>query len=190
MNSKLSINITNGTLEVEGSEEFVKEIYNDFKELLEKGNVSSPEIKDNRESQAKPNSPPRRSTLKAGSGGSKAKPTGDIKFLTDLNLRPNGRDSLKDYSAKYDIKTGEELSLMIVYYLKEVLKEEKVTLNHLFTAYKELGKKIPQHFRQTLTNQKNAKNWIDVSDWEDIKYTIPGMNHMEHDIVKVKNHGN
>src|SRR5690242_1420859 len=138
MNSKLSINLTNGTLEVEGSEEFVREMYKDFKELLENGNVNLPDLKDNGTKPPKAGKPQKKSATKPHAGGAKSKPAGDLKFLTDLNLRPKGKDSLKDFSKKYEIKVAEELTLMVVYYLKEVLKEGKVTLNHLFTAYKEL----------------------------------------------------
>jgi len=113
----------------------------------------------------------------------KTKVSNNLKVLTDLNLRPKEKISLKDFAAKYGIKTAEELSLLVVYYLIEELKET-VTINHIYSCFKELGKKIPQHFKQTLTNQKNSKNWIDVDDWNDIKYTIPGMNHMEQDITK------
>lgn len=125
---------------------------------------------------------------KSASGGepSKARVSNNYKMLTDLNLRPKGKTSLKDFAAKYVTKSGEELSLLIVYYLKEELKET-VTVNHIYSCMKDLGTKIPQHFKQTLTNQKNNKNWIDVDDWNDIKYTIPGMNHMEQDIMKHKN---
>lgn len=122
---------------------------------------------------------------KSASGGepSKSKVSNNHKVLTDLNLRPKGKISLKDFAAKYVIKSGEELSLLIIYYLKEELKET-VTANHIYSCYKELGIKIPQYFKQTLSNQKNRKNWIDVEDWNDIKYTTPGMNFMEHDITK------
>lgn len=114
---------------------------------------------------------------------SKTRASNKFKVITDLNLRPKGKASLKEFAAKYVIKSGEELSLLIVYYLKEELKET-VTANHIYSCYKELGNKIPQYFKQTLSNQKNRKNWIDVDDWNDIKYTTPGMNYMEHDITK------
>lgn len=123
---------------------------------------------------------------KASGDATKTKVQNSFKVLTDLNLRPRGKPSLKDFASKYSIKSGEELSLLIVYYLKEELKET-VTVNHIYTCYKELGNKIPQYFKQTLTNQKNRKNWIDVDDWNDIKYTTPGMNYMEHDITKAQN---
>lgn len=189
MNSKLTINLTTGQLEVEGSDEFVKEIYKDFKEMILKGG-SNPtfiptastkrnEVANEKESNSSPKT-------KASAGG-KSKPTKELKMLTDLNLRPDSKTSLKDFAAKYDMKTAEELTLVIVYYLKEELKET-VTVNHIFTCYNELDKKIPQYFKQTLSNCKNNKNWIDVDNWNDIKYTVPGMNHMKHDIKKaVKN---
>ena len=107
----------------------------------------------------------------------------ELKFLPDLNLRPKGKVSLKEFTSKYSSKTSDEIFLLIVYYLKEELKIT-VTQNHIFTCLKELGKKIPQHFRQTLTNSKNSKNWIIVDDWSDIKYSTSGMNYVEHDIAK------
>lgn len=113
----------------------------------------------------------------------KTKVSNSLKVLTNLNLRPKGKTSLKDFAAKYVTKSGEELSLLIVYYLKEELKET-VTVNHIYSCYKELGHKIPQFFKKALANHKNRKNWIDVVDWNDIKYTTPGMNYMEHDITK------
>ena len=185
MNSKLTINLTTGNLEVEGSEEFVKEIYKEFKEMISKGGSIStiipPALTKQTEivNEKEQNSSPK---VKA-SGSPKAKASKELKVLTDLNLRPDGKTSLKDFAAKYDIKTAEELTLLMVYYLKEELKET-VTVNHIFTCFNELNKKIPQHFKQTLTNCKNNKNWIDVDNWNDIKYTVPGMNHMKHDIKK------
>ncbi|WP_291145928.1 hypothetical protein [Flavobacterium sp. UBA7680] len=107
----------------------------------------------------------------------------DAKFLAELNLRPKDKESLKDFSAKYKINTSEEVSLLIVYYLVEILNET-VTLSHVFTCLKELGKKVPTHLKQTLINNKNSKNWIDVTNWDDIKFTTSGMNCIEHDLKK------
>lgn len=193
MDCKLTINIATGHLEVEGSESLVKEIYKDFKEFLSQSSAQLPfdmnlKYKNqgaSDENSGKGHKPKNNSKM---GGAQKPKNSNELKVLTDLNLRPRGKTSLKDYAASFEIKNAEELTLLIVYYLKEELKE-KVSINHIFTCFKELKKKIPQHFRQTLTNQKNSKNWIDVSDWEDIKYTVPGMNHMEHDFSKASGNG-
>ena len=185
MDSKLSINLTTGQLEVEGSEALVKEIYKDFKEMISKGVPISPFVPTPASSQVENPSGKEGSgspKVKA-SGNPKTKPSKELKVLTDLNLRPEGKVSLKDYAARYTMKTAGELILVIVYYLKEELKET-VTLNHIYSCYIELNKKIPQHFKQVLTNCKNNKNWIDVDNWNDIKFTIQGMNHMKHDIKK------
>lgn len=181
MDCKLSINLTTGQLEVEGSEALVKEIYKDFKEMISNGNtpaIYTPPATN--PAGAVSNTREKRSS---SGGAPKTKVSNDLKVLTDLNLRPKGKTSLKDFAAKYVIKSGEELSLLVVYYLKEELKET-VTQNHIYSCFKELGKKVPQHFKQTHTNNKNSKNWINVDDWNDIKFTVPGMNHMEHDITK------
>jgi hypothetical protein len=191
MNCKLTINLNTGHLEVEGSEELVREIYHDFKLMMERipiketGDTEQNDLDEentNSEVITLPNKSKKSKSVKARSTSSQ-KTNGEIKFLTDLNLRPKGKESLKDFAAKYQIKTSEELSLLIIYYLKETL-QETVTLGHIFTCLKELGKKIPTHLKQVLTNNKNTKHWIDLSDWNDIKYSISGMNHMEHDFTK------
>jgi hypothetical protein len=192
MNCKLTINLNTGHLEVEGSEELVREIYHDFKILLEKVPVKANENNDSDDSNHDgtvvenvevPTTKSKKSKSTRAKTSSSPKASSDMVFLNDLNLRPKGKESLKDFAAKYQIKTSEELSLLIVYYLKEELKEA-VTLAHIFTCLKELGKKIPTHLKQVLSNNKNNKHWIDLNDWNDIKYTVAGMNYMEHDFTK------
>jgi hypothetical protein len=191
MNCKLSINLNTGHLEVEGSEELVKEIYRDFRSMMEKvsppnqdkEDLSGSYTEESIEGEIKQPSKPKKTKSVKPKSATSPKSVAEMKFLTDLNLRPKGKESLKDFAAKYQIKTSEELSLLIIYYLKEVLAET-VTLAHIFTCLKELGKKIPTHLKQVLTNNKNTKHWIDLSDWNDIKYTVSGMNYMEHDFTK------
>jgi hypothetical protein len=189
MSSKLSINLNDGKLEVEGSEEFIKEMYSDFKTLLSNtpGSTRLPaemQIEhDTARIDPKPKKGPSVKTKKPTTG--KPKHSSELKLLTDLNLRPKGKTSLKDFASQYQIKIAEELTLVIVYYLKQIMTVEKVSVNHVFTSYKELGKKVPSTLKQVLINHKNTKNWIDVTDWENINYTIQGMNHMDHDIEKL-----
>ena len=192
MNCKLTINLNTGHLEVEGSEDLVKEIYHDFKVMIEKfpskktDNGDTKDFDGNEEIHDEglgSTTKPKKSKSTKPKSTTSPKVNAEMKFLTDLNLRPKGKESLKDFAAKYQIKTSEELSLLIVYYLKETL-QETVTLAHIFTCLKELGKKIPTHLKQVLTNNKNTKHWIDLSDWNDIKYSVAGMNYMEHDFTK------
>lgn len=114
--------------------------------------------------------------------------TSDIKILKELNLRPDGKMSLKEYVSKFNIAAAEELYLVIVFYLKEILDTEKVTASHIFTSLLELDKKVPSHFKQVLINIRNrgSQHWLELSDLEDINYSIRGMNHIKHDINKTE----
>jgi hypothetical protein len=157
MNSKLTINLNTGHLEVEGSEELVREFYHDFKILLEKVPVKPNENNDSNDSSNDgtgedtevPSTKSRKSKSTKSKTSGSPKASSDMIFLNDLNLRPKGKESLKDFAAKYQIKTSEELSLLIVYYLKEELKET-VTLAHIFTCLKELGKKNSNTFETSI----------------------------------------
>lgn len=183
MDSKLKINIQEGILEVEGSEKFVKEIYDDFKDKLQSPTYTSP-------SQAvKGPTPSVTPTLsspkpKAKKSPKTTKPSSAGTLLTSLNLRPPGKTSLKDYVTQFKKPTSEEKILIFIYYLKEELKEDNLTLDHIFTCLREIGDKIPTYLKQVVTNVKNNKGWIDTTNWESLTFTTQGMNHIEHDIER------
>lgn len=185
MDAKLKISITDGILEVEGSESFVLKVYNDFKEKLE--TTPSPIIsKSNPEKPVaaieKTNSSTKTKTSKS-KGAVKPKSTGNL--LTSLNLRPSGKKSLKDFIAEYKKPSSEEKILLYVYYLTNELKESNIGLDHIYTCIKENGDKVPSYLKQTVTNVKNRKGWLDTSNYDDLKYTVQGMNHVEHDLEKI-----
>ncbi len=105
------------------------------------------------------------------------------KLLTDLNLRPKGKTSLKDFYAKYEIKTNFERVVTFVYYLKSELQIENIGIDHIYTCYKEVGVKIPNIY-QNLIDTKNRKGWIDTSNTDSIKLTIQGENYIVHEAPK------
>jgi hypothetical protein len=107
-------------------------------------------------------------------------------ILKDLDLRPDGKESLRDFAKKYVIESAEELYLVVVYYLKSILQLEKVTVNHILTSIDDLDKKIPSHLKQVLINMRNGSTngWLILDDLENISFSIRGMNHMKHDILK------
>ena len=100
MNCKLTINLNTGHLEVEGSEELVKEIYHDFKVMIEKYPIKKTENEGTRD--VEDNEEPIDENRTSVSKSKKVKPaktksiaspkaSSDMKFLTDLNLRPKGK---------------------------------------------------------------------------------------------------
>lgn len=187
MNCKLTINLNSGLLDVEGSENFVKKIYYDFKVLIDKYPPTKNEntdfipttiIDDSKELSAI--STPKEQIEKPSevSESTDKKRSISLTFLNELDLNPFNKVSLTEFASLYPVKTSEELSLLIVYYLRSILNET-VTLNHIFTCLTVLGKNIPKHLKQVLTNNKNAKFWIDVSDWNAINYTPAGFEYMQ-----------
>lgn len=106
------------------------------------------------------------------------------KQLPNLDLRPVGKESLKDFYQKYQeygIKSSFEKNVLYVYYLENVLWITAITMDHIFTCYKETEQKIPLLY-QSLIDTKNAKGWIDLSDMGAIKTTRKWTNYIEFDI--------
>lgn len=103
--------------------------------------------------------------------------------LNDINFRPNGIETLKDFFSSYAAKSNLEYNLIIMYWFQEKSKNSPVTINHILTAYRHLSLKIP-NLKQSLVDTKSRKGWIDSSNNEDLKLTIGGINHLEHDMPK------
>ena len=187
MNTKIRIDLTQGIIEAEGNEDFVKTIYNDFKERLDSPKSFKPKStqtlpsKTPSKTRSKPSvenkkeSTPKRNVLKS-----------NTKMVKDLDL--SGRDcksSLKDFYAQYKVKSNFEKNLIFLYYLKNVMNEEEVGIDHIFTCYRNLnGIKIPGNLEQSIRDTRTKKSWIDYKKIEDLSLTVHGINYVEHDIKK------
>lgn len=104
--------------------------------------------------------------------------------LKDLNLRPADKTHLVKYIEGYDIKSNGDRIIVIINYLKEILKIEKVTINHLYTAFFELKCKIPNSFYQVVINTKGRSYLIDFETVDDISLSTQGINRVRLDILK------
>ena len=189
----MTIDLSQGTLEVEGEEEFVKSVYTDFKEVI-KSNVSPNEKNLNkghgtttkplntfRESEK--NSPVARVTQRR-------KPRGpSLSIINDLDLSGGSKcENLKDFFKQYEAKSNMERNLIFIYYLQQKLEITGISVNHVFTCYRNVsGLKAPEALYQSLLDTKNIKGWLDTSDTENITVTVSGINHLEHDMPKKLN---
>lgn len=106
-------------------------------------------------------------------------------ILPDLNLIPPGKTSLKDFFTPYKSKNHSEHILIIVYYLKNTLNDTAINVNSIYSCYKHLHLKVP-NIPQALNNIKTRNGWINTSDWNSLKTSVGGDNHLEHDLVKRK----
>jgi len=112
------------------------------------------------------------------SRGSGKKPT----LVTELNLRPSGKKSLKNLVDEKNPNTNEERFAVIVHYLQHELSESNINQNHIYTAFKELNVKVPINIYDALAKCAERKGWIETKDMANLTLTTRGENFVEHDL--------
>jgi hypothetical protein len=110
----------------------------------------------------------------------------DPKFLTDLDLRPPEKESLKEFVAKYNAKSYFERNLVYTQYFHEIVGMSTVTVDHIYTCYRHMGGKIPA-FPFTIKDTRHHKGWLEFTDMNSIKVTRTGLNDLL-DLLNVKPH--
>lgn len=125
-----------------------------------------------------------RSATRAKSSSGKKDP--DPKIVADLNLRPAGKASLRDFVQAKSPGTNEELYAVIIHYLEHTLSLSAINVDHVFTSLKDLGRKISPRLRTVLSNSASSKGWIDTANRDKIRTTVPGQNLVEHDLPRPK----
>jgi hypothetical protein len=185
MSTKLSINLRDGTLDVEGTEDFVRSIYEDFKEeLARRADVPTPlepsKIEVDREpapSDAEPPKKARRSRRSGSNEGQKGrasayKPT----FDSGLNLADLG-------SFYQELRPNSNFEKILVFaaFLRDRLKTHPCTADQIYTCFFTLKDrtKIPEAFVQAFRDTQNRTHFIEMKSLQDISVTIRGNNHIE-----------
>ena len=102
-----------------------------------------------------------------------------------MNLRPDGKDSLKDFASKYDISSTPKQIILIIHYLKNILSESQVGGNQIYTGLDSLGVRIPESLKQIIINTKGRSyGWLDYDNVDDISLSQKGKNVVKHDLPK------
>lgn len=108
-------------------------------------------------------------------------------ILKDLDLRNIDGQSFKDFVEEKTPSSAIEFNAVSVYYLKETLELEGVTINHINTCYKEVKRRPPGDLLQSIRDTSSNKyGYIDYSDSSDIKIPHRGASFVEHDLPKDK----
>ena len=186
--TRIRIDMVQGIIEAEGSEEFVRSVYDEFKVRLSE-HESNPAKGGARKARA-----PRRAarTTKGAQENkvaAKAPRKGRSKLpqiVSDLDLSGSGKmQSLRDFFAQYRTSSNFEKNLIFIYYLKNVRKLSDVGVDHVFTCYRNIpSQKVPGNLEQSLVDTRARKGWIDTKSLDDITLTVHGINHLEHDLPK------
>lgn len=135
-------------------------------------------------------SPPRQPRKKSADSSSPARPakrksTASPTLVKDLNLRPVGKVSLRDFVAEKQPTDNMGRTVVAIYYLSHTLNLDEIQADHVFTCYREMGWKLPSgNFRNHLYVTASRKGWIDTSNMDRISLTAGGINHVEHDLPK------
>lgn len=187
MTTKIRIDLIKGIVEADGTEQFVQKIYNDFKNKLAEAQASS-------HTPARKHAPRRKvkkttseetpKKVKSRQAGKRVQ-----KIVNDLDLsKKNKNESLRDFYSRYAPSSNMERNLLFVYFLEITAKEKPITIDHVFTCYRSIKKlKVPTSLEQSLIDTSRLKGWIDTSSLEDLKLTVPGINHLEHDMKQAGN---
>jgi len=105
-------------------------------------------------------------------------------LVKELNLRPDGKQSLREFFAEKKPGKQPEMIAVFVYYLAKILDLSEITPHHVFTCFKDVGRRSPKNLPQAIRNTANRKAWVDSADQKDIKITSHGENFVEHDLPR------
>ena len=118
----------------------------------------------------------KKSTAKAKTG-KKAKTI--ISMDKSLNLSPSGKKSAAAFANEKSPTNAMQKGVVAVYYLREFIALEKVSVSAVYTFFKTLGWPLPADLANKL-QQAGSQGWLDTSDRENIKLTSMGENLVEH----------
>lgn len=104
----------------------------------------------------------------------------------DLNLSPRDKTTLKEFVASKKPRSNIEFNAVAIYYLQKVLAKENISVDDVYSCYKDIGRKVPNALKQSLTDTSSSKyGYIAVNN---NYYSIPvkGENLVELELPKEK----
>lgn len=126
-----------------------------------------------------------KSGLKSAKAKGKGKSKSIIALDKTLNLSPSGKQSFVQFAAEKSPSSVKQKCVVAVYYLRDIIELEKVSVSAVYTAFKTIGWVIPADLKNTL-QQAGSEGWLDTSDAEDIKLASMGENLVEHSLPPKK----
>jgi hypothetical protein len=193
MNTKLAINIREGTVEVEGDEAFVRSIYQDFKEHIGKLVALQPaapkllELPPERAAIANETGQVQKSRAARRAGSAVIKKATAVEYKPAFNkdIDLSGLDSFYD---AFGPSNHPEKILMFAIFLREKLKVTPCTADHIFTCYFTLKTKTktPTAFVQAFRDAQGRFHYIEFVSPQDIQITIAGDNYFNEKLKRMK----
>ena len=156
--TRAKISLHNGSVELEGSEAFVRAYLDEYKTLLI-GDVAT-----NNSTTSTPPSQTRNSAPTKSKSGNKKKTSKVSAERFDMHGNDDTQ-SLEDFiKEKNPGRPNAEKIVVIGYYISEILGANGFSEGQIEYAYKMLNYKRPGHLRQIIINAKNEKDWFESLD--------------------------
>lgn len=180
--TKLLINLKEGIVEVEGAENFVRDVYNDFKERVSKPIPFAPappaqieQFNDEQEDGSEPAPRTRAKHRRSGAASGKTGEAGSYKPKFNDDLNPRG---LPEFYDQYAPKTHSEKILVFAAFLRDKMRISPCTANDIFTCYFTMKNKTktPEAFVQAFRDCQSRTHYIKVISLTEIEVAIPGDN--------------
>lgn len=192
--SDLQLKITMGDIDInlQGEGEMVYKIFKELREgglgALHKGQTHSISQKADESNNAELESSRRDEQTAPEKRPSKSRKKNNNKqpqLIKNLDLSGGGiNKSLRDFVAEKKPTTNIERTPVFVYYLQNTLQLTEITIDHIFSCYKDIGVRLPQNMQQNLFDTASSKyGYIEVNNGN-YTMSILGTNFVEHDLPK------
>ena len=191
--SELQLKITMGDIDInlQGEGDLVYKIFKELREeglgSLQKGQAHSTLPKGNSANDANDESE-HSETAASPEKKPRSRKKNNAKqpqLVKDLDLSGNGAEkSFKDFIDEKRPKSNIEKTTVYIYYLQNILKIDGITMDHVFTCYKNSGGKLPINLQANLTDTSSSKYGYIETVGGKYKMSIAGINFVEHDLPK------
>ena len=205
MTTKLKIDLSLGILEVEGSESFVRAIYEEFKAQFLGEQAADDKTKPTRRrrttstrkkskvepkpSEAQVATTPTKTTPVVESPPKRHKPAPapTYTYVKDLELgsTPDHPSLVEFMDSKLPI-TNEELNLVFLYYLQHTIKHKSITADDVYTCYRKANIRAPINLENSLQLTAKQRDWINIGDNGHMSVTAAGKRYVENQLPKKK----
>ncbi len=203
MTTKLKIDLSQGILEVEGSETFVRAIYKDFKVQFLGEEAAEEPVKSTRRRRSKKATKTGVQPDQAGEAAEPPEtppppepspqpkkppvPVPTYTYIEALKLDANAdRPSLVEFMDTKLPITNEERNLVFLYYLQYIIKQKPIKIDHVYTCYREANIRAPLNIENSLQMTANHQNWIKITKTGHMSTTPAGKLYVEKQLPKKK----
>lgn len=152
--TKAKINLNEGTIELEGSEEFVQKNLDGFKDFISKPlNAPAKGVKSITDV-----------TIQSKNNVTKQSKSSSVVNVTPEEFDIRGNDTIPSFKKFLEEKkpsdSAPEMIAVTGFYLKHYLKKEEFSEGNIMYAYVAAGVKRPMKVHQAFIDTKNNKHWI------------------------------